>query len=461
LLRKSPTSVGNPVGPSVTISRETCLSGVKMDSIYEVENLRFKYDESWVLDGISFRVKEGEILGIIGPNGSGKTTILRILSRVVIPQEGEVRVRGKNLLELRQKEIAQTIGVVPQDAFFPFPITVGEVVLMGRSPWLSGFGFESEADLQIASQAMALTNTLNLSDRLIFELSGGERQRAIIARALAQRPQVMLLDEPTAYLDIGHQIEIYDLVKKLNAENRLTLIIVSHDLNLASEYCDRLILLYEGKIYRMGKPKEVITEENLSRVYQSSVLVEENPVTGAPRVTLLSKLMSGKYREKSMTVHLISGGGSGADLMRKLIIEGYKVTCGVLNIGDADELACNSLGIEVVKEEPFSPISAESFSRNKTTIEKADIVIVERTKFGKGNIRNLEVLFEFPEKPIILLENDNFDYAGGKATQVYEELKSRGAAILGNHSEIIEYLEEVTEVGREKIDSGLYGRWKR
>jgi len=272
-----------------------------MDAIYRVKNLRFRYDESWVLDGLSFEVREGEILGIIGPNGSGKTTILRILSSVLIPQGGEVRIRGKNLLELKQKEIAQIIGVVPQDTYFPFPFTVGEVVLMGRSPWFSGFGFESSEDLQIASQAMALTNTLSFSNRLIFELSGGERQRAIIARALAQEAQVMLLDEPTAYLDIGYQIEIYDLIKKLNAEKKLTLIIVSHDLNLASEYCDRLILLDGGRIYKMGTPKEVITEENLSRVYQSKVLVEENPVTGAPRVTLLSKLMSRKYREKKLT----------------------------------------------------------------------------------------------------------------------------------------------------------------
>jgi len=271
-----------------------------MAPICEAKNLRFKYDESWVLDGLSFEVREGEILGIIGPNGSGKTTILRILSRVLIPQGGEVRIRGENLLELKQKEIAQIIGVVPQDTYFPFPFTVGEVVLMGRSPWLSGFGFESREDFQIASQAMALTNTLSFSSRLIFELSGGERQRAIIARALAQEPQVMLLDEPTAHLDIGYQIEIYDLIKKLNAEKRLTLIVVAHDLNLAGEYCDRLILLDGGRIYKMGSPKEVITEENLSRVYQSKVLVDENPVTGTPRVTLLSKLMSRKYREKRL-----------------------------------------------------------------------------------------------------------------------------------------------------------------
>jgi len=268
---------------------------------FRVKDLRFRYDESWVLDGLSFEVREGEILGIIGPNGSGKTTILRILSRVLMPQEGEVHLHGKNLLALSQKEIAQIIGVVPQDTYFPFPFTVGEVVLMGRSPWLSGFGFESERDLQIASQAMTLTNTLSFSNRLIFELSGGERQRVIIARALAQRSQVMLLDEPTAHLDIGYQIEIYDLIKKLNTEKRLTVIIVAHDLNLASEYCDRLILLDTGRIYKMGSPKEVITEENLSRVYQSKVLVEENPVTGAPRVTLLSKLMSRKYREKKLT----------------------------------------------------------------------------------------------------------------------------------------------------------------
>jgi len=416
----------------------------RVDPIFEVRRLRFRYEGSWVLDDLSFEVKEGEILGIIGPNGSGKTTILRILSRVLIPEEGEVYLKGKKLLELRTKEVARIIGVVPQNTYFPFPFIVGQVVLMGRSPWLSGLGFESSKDLQIASQAMALTNTLSLSNRLIFELSGGERQRAIIARALAQEPEVMLLDEPTAYLDIGHQIEIYDLIKKLNAEKKLTVIIVSHDLNLAAEYCERLILLDAGRIHKMGNPKEVITEENLSSVYQSKVLVEENPVTGAPRVTLLSKLMSKKYREKRLVVHIISGGGSGADLMRKLVIEGYRVTCGVLNIGDADELACDSLGIEVVREEPFSPISEENLAKNRTLIGKSDLVIVERTKFGKGNIKNLEVLLEFAEKPIILLENDEFDYTGGRAARIYAELKSIGAVAVRNHSEVIEYLEEVS-----------------
>jgi len=409
---------------------------------FEVRRLRFRYERSWVLNDLSFEVKQGEILGIIGPNGSGKTTILRVLSKVLIPDEGEVYIKGRNLLRLRTNEVARIIGVVPQNTYFPFPFTVGQVVLMGRSPWLSGLGFESSKDLQIASQAMALTNTLGLSDRLIFELSGGERQRAIIARALAQESEVMLLDEPTAYLDIGHQIEIYDLIKKLNAEKRLTVIIVSHDLNLAAEYCDRLILLDVGKIHKIGTPKEVITEENLSRVYQSKVLVEENPVTGAPRVTLVSKLMSKKYQEKKLVVHIICGGGSGTDLMRKLVIEGYKVTCGVLNIGDADELICESLGIEVAREEPFYPISEGSLVRNRALIEESDIVIVERTKFGKGNIRNLEVLLEFPEKPILLLENDKFDYTGGRATSIYAELKSLGAVALRNHSEIIEYLEE-------------------
>jgi len=272
-----------------------------MDAIYEVKNLKFRYLENWVLDDVSFEVIEGEILGIIGPNGSGKTTILRLLSRVLTPQQGEIYLQKKNIFQFQQREIGRIVGVVPQENYFPFPFTVGEVVLMGRSPWLSGFGFERNEDLQIASEAMALTNTLGLSNRLIFELSGGEKQRVIIARALAQKPQVMLLDEPTVYLDIGHQVEIYDLIKKLNAEKRLTVIIVSHDLNLASGYCDRLLLLDRGAIYEMGTPKEVITEENLSRVYHSKVLVEENPVTGAPRVTLLSKLMPGKFREKKLT----------------------------------------------------------------------------------------------------------------------------------------------------------------
>ena len=199
-----------------------------------------------MLNGISLAIDRGEIAGIIGPNGSGKTTLLKLLSKVLKQESGSIRLMGRDLASMKHKEIARIVGVVPQGTSIAFSFTVREVVLMGRSPHLGILQMEQEADLKIADNAMGLTDTLELADRNIDELSGGECQRVIIARALAQEPKIMLLDEPTSYLDINHQLEIFDLIKRLNKERDLTVVIVSHDLNMAAEYCDRLILLKDG-----------------------------------------------------------------------------------------------------------------------------------------------------------------------------------------------------------------------
>jgi iron complex transport system ATP-binding protein len=190
---------------------------------------------------------------------------------------------------MSRKDIAKKIAVVPQETYPLFPFRVIEIVLMGRSPYLGHLMFESERDLEIAKKAMEWTEILSISDRPIDELSGGERKRVFITRALVQEPEVILLDEPTVNLDIHHQIEFLDLILRLNRERGLTIIMASHDLNLASEFCDRLILLQKGGIYKIGSPGEVITRENIERVYGCGVWVDQNPVSGMPRVSLLKK----------------------------------------------------------------------------------------------------------------------------------------------------------------------------
>jgi iron complex transport system ATP-binding protein len=232
-------------------------------SVIEASGIKYRYSSDWVLNGLDLAVQKGEIAGIIGPNGSGKTTVLKLLSKVLKQQAGSVRIMGRDIASMKQKEIARILAVVPQGTSIAFPFTVREIVLMGRSPHLGILQMEQESDMKIADNAMALTDTLEFADRSIDELSGGERQRVIIARALAQDPEVMLLDEPTSYLDINHQIEIFDLIKRLNGERNLTVVIVSHDLNMAAEYCDRLILLKNGIVYKDGSPKEVITEADI------------------------------------------------------------------------------------------------------------------------------------------------------------------------------------------------------
>ncbi|MCS7229501.1 MAG: ABC transporter ATP-binding protein [Candidatus Kryptonium sp.] len=255
--------------------------------IVKVSDICFSYKHKPVLKNISFEVAQGEFVSLIGPNGSGKTTLLKILIRLLLPNKGEVLIFNKNINSYSLKDLARIIGFVPQDNFFAFPYTVLEVVLMGRTPYLNGIGFETNEDIEIALEVMELTNIKNLADKPITSLSFGERQMVLIARALAQQPQIILLDEPNAHLDISHQIETFSLLKTLAMEKNVTVIAVSHDLNLIASYSDRVILLSNGEIYAMGKPDIVLSEDNIKNVYNADVLVDINPATAKPRITLL------------------------------------------------------------------------------------------------------------------------------------------------------------------------------
>lgn len=259
-----------------------------MDMI-RVSKVSFRYVEEWVLRDVSFGVRKGEFLGVIGPNGSGKTTLLKSLNRTLAPEEGDIFINGLNVNEIKRRELARVVGMVPQEAPIVFPFTVLELVLMGRAPYLKRLSFEGEKDYKIARKAMEMTGTLGFSGRGISALSGGEKQRVLIARAIAQEPDIMLLDEPTSFLDIKHQIEIYDLIKGLSSRDGLTIISVSHDINLAAHYCDRILLLDNGRVCKVGSPEDVVTGENIEGVYGCRVLVDKNPVTNKPRITPLSK----------------------------------------------------------------------------------------------------------------------------------------------------------------------------
>ncbi|MGQ9508137.1 MAG: ABC transporter ATP-binding protein [Thermodesulfobacteriota bacterium] len=255
----------------------------------EVQSVYFRYTKEWVLQDLSFEIKRGECVGIIGPNGSGKTTLLKLLYRLYSPQKGQVLFERKPLQNMNRSEIARKIAVVAQEHYPLFPFRVKEMVLMGRSPYLGHFLFEGKRDLEIVQRAMEWTEIFPLQERYLDELSGGERKRVFIARALAQEPEVILLDEPTANLDLHHQLDFLNLVLNLNRERGLTILMASHDLNLSSEFCDRLILLQKGKIYIVGSPEEVITQENIEKVYGCEVWVDRNPFSNLPRVNLIRK----------------------------------------------------------------------------------------------------------------------------------------------------------------------------
>jgi iron complex transport system ATP-binding protein len=245
----------------------------------EIKGLSCGYGKRVVLHGVSFTIKRGEFVGVIGPNGSGKTTLLRAINGLLPLTKGTIFLEGRETHQIARRSLAQKVAVVTQSPEAAPPFSVEEFVLLGRIPHWGRFQLlETEGDLTIAEQAMVLTGIASLQERRMGELSGGERQLAFLARALAQQPQLLLLDEPTAHLDIGHQVQIMDLLRQLNREQSLTIAVVLHDLTLAGLYCDRLILLSEGRLHRLGPPQAVLREEVIEEVYRTVVAVVATPL---------------------------------------------------------------------------------------------------------------------------------------------------------------------------------------
>jgi len=252
--------------------------------VFAARNVEFGYGGAFRLAAASFDVAEGEILGLVGPNSSGKTTLLRLLSKVHVPDRGEIRFRGTPIDAVGRRALAREVAVVPQEEQLAFSVSVEELVLMGRFPRGAGRLFESPEDLVRAREAMALVGVLDLGDQPVDALGGGERQRALLARALAQEPRVLLLDEPTSHLDLWHQRHLVGLLRQLNRDRGMTVVFVSHDLNLAGELADRLLLLSGGRLVRLDTPGEVLDEAVLEEAYGCPVWVERLSPSGRPFV---------------------------------------------------------------------------------------------------------------------------------------------------------------------------------
>lgn len=257
-----------------------------MTTTLSVENLTCSYNghDEPVLADVSLAAQSGEVLALIGPNGAGKTTLLRAMSRVLRPQRGHVRLNGQNIWELPARQVAQRVACVAQNTRLTWPYTVRQVVALGRFPhrgWLSPYTAD---DRQVIEEALRCTGLWALRERPFQTLSGGEQQRAIIARALAQAPDALLLDEPAAHLDLKYQVIILDLVREL-ADGGLTVVVSLHDLNHAACYADRLALLAEGRLLAVGEPAAILTAANLEAVYDTHVIVSPHPLNHIPLVT--------------------------------------------------------------------------------------------------------------------------------------------------------------------------------
>ena len=404
-----------------------------------IDGVECRYGSIKILENVSLSVKAGDFVGILGPNGSGKTTLLRSISRTLKPYKGTIMLNDKDLYSLKNIEVAKQMAVVPQDNTISFSFTALEVVLMGRNPHMERFQMETENDMTVARRVMNLTNTWHLASRPVNELSGGERQRVIIARALAQEPKVLLLDEPLTYLDIINQLEVMDLIKSLCVADGIIAMAVVHDLNLAARYCNTALLLNKGCVFAAGSLDEVMTSENIKSVFKVDAIVKRNPVTNSLYIIPLSPPKSSPPR--NCAIHIISGAGTGTVLMKVLQEEGYTLTAGVLNVLDTDFETAEFLNISVISEAPFSAITEKTRSANFDLLAKASMIVITSVPFGYGNLSNLESAFEavklgvqtyiIDEEPI-----DVRDFTGGKATALMNELKKHGAVFIKHASEL-------------------------
>jgi len=412
------------------------------------ENIRVGYrpDAPPALRDFTLGLRPGVFVGVIGPNGSGKSTLVRALSRTLRPAAGTVLLGTEDLYgSVTARRAGQVVGVVPQETAVALDFSVREVVRMGRAPHLPRRPFAGEAagDEDIVARALSAAGVADLAERPVTSLSGGERQRVLFARALAQQPEVILLDEPTAHLDLRHQSELLTLARALahgqtHGQNKAVLAVL-HDVNLAAAFCDILVLLRAGRVVAQGTPDEVLTPALLAEAYDADVWVRRHPTTGRPLVLTLppSTAPAGQSPAGAVCarrIHVLCGGGTGAALLLALHRAGDSVTAGGLNDGDTDAEAAALVGIPFAREAPFSPLSGFTLAAAARLAAGADLVVLTDVPFGRANLANLEAALALRRagKPVLCVEGvaggiGARDFTGGEASALWGELLAAGA----------------------------------
>ncbi len=394
------------------------------------ENLHAGYGSADIVKSVSCSFAPGTFTGIIGPNGSGKTTLLRAFSSI-IPSSGILELDGRDIRDYAPAELGMALGFVPQDEARPFSYTVMQVVLMARYARTSRFAALAPEDYARCHQALADTGVAHLAGRSIRTLSGGEWQRVLIARALAQETDVLLLDEPTSHLDLAHQMEVVSLMKDLAGAGR-TIIGVFHDLNLAALSCDRLIMIKKGQLVADGAPPDVLTPERIRQVYGAEVVTCRHPVTGTPFLVPVTTANGKIALPRRMNVLVISGGGSGSDLLRFLSGKDLVLSAGILATTDTDYHTATALEIPCVPVLPFSQIPAHALEKLKSMLAQADVVVLSAHPVGAGNLPVLQLLRDTdPGRIVIHLPERrdflSYDFAKGTAAAAYRDLCGAGS----------------------------------
>ncbi|MEM2842905.1 MAG: ABC transporter ATP-binding protein [Candidatus Bathyarchaeia archaeon] len=413
----------------------------------EIEGIHFSYKSTKVLENLTAKIEGGNFVGLLGPNGSGKTTLLKCLSGILKPKMGLIFFDGKSLEIFSGSDLAKNFSIVFTNAIDTPQMEVFDIIATARHPWTGWLGSLSLRDINIINEALEILNIKDFVARRFNELSDGQKQKVLIARAVAQEAKVLLLDEPAAHLDIKHQIEVLNIIKKITKEKNLITIGALHDINLAAFFCDSIILLNKGKITSIGSVESVLTSKNIEKVFNIKVIVKKHPITGSPYIMPICSPELKTVQPKNITVHIVCGGGTGASLMKMLLEYGCRVTAGVLNVLDSDYEEASMLGIEVVSEAPFSPITNDSYEANLRKMNEADIIILTNVPFGYGNIKNLEACVTALKKDatIIVIEETNIekrDFTGGEAQALYNELKG-GAIFVKNYNQALSMIENV------------------
>lgn len=408
-----------------------------------LEGMSAGYAGAPVVRRVDLAIRAGEVLGLVGPNGSGKTTLVRAASRALRPSAGRVLVGGDDLYAMSAREAARRVAVVPQDVLPAFSFTALELVLMGRTPYRSRWGGGGQEDWARARAAMAATQVQHLADRPVDELSGGERRRVVLAQALAQAAPVLLLDEPTAHLDVRHVLEVLGIVRGLAVREGVAVLAILHDLNLASSACDRLAVLDRGEIVAGGEPGTVVTPGLLREVYGIEADVIPDELTGRPTVRL------GPPRHVGPPVgrraHVVGGAGRGAPVIRRLVESGFDVSVGVLHAADTDAAIAERLNLLRVSVPAFSDVDASAEDACREMMRVADLLVVCDAPFGPGNVANLRLALQAARGGVAtyVVEHtpiETRDFTGGEATELWRALRNVAIVVRG-------YEELAVEVG--------------
>ncbi len=357
------------------------------ETVIQFNDVKTGYGDKEIIKGLSNDIKKGEFVDLIGSNGAGKSTLLKAVSGINPLDGGTITIQGKDNASLTPRDRAKEVAVVPQSFDVDYDFTVRDIVMMGRNPYIGPRDRESDEDRGIVEDALKRTDTLKFADRYFNTLSGGERQKVILARAIAQQTDIILLDEPTSALDLHRQIEVMELIEELN-KNGVTVLAVLHDLNLAARYCSRMLLINDGNIIADGTPKEVMTQKNLKQIYDMKMIIRNNPLFNKPEVIPVSVLKE-EQTGKGKKVHLIAGAETATYVIEKLDNKGFTMSAGVVPKGSADYETLSGLGIETITVNPFSPVTIDLQRKNLDLAKDADYIFIADIPFGEMNILNL------------------------------------------------------------------------